>query len=121
MLFAFSRLGWNTFAMAHPCETRPAGPSYSLPCVVMGSLLVRYNNIVRAVITEQGLYLYMPLPFQFFHRPFLLPWQSIQRVEPYTFLWFRGHILHVRDAAGSARLQVRDSLFQQFADYLPPT
>lgn len=117
--FVISHLGWRRFALTHPCDHRPSGPSHSIPFATFGTPVARYNNVVRTVATDGGLYLYLFILFRAFHKPFLLPWQSIVRTEPYSFLSFRGHILHIRDAAGSGRLLVRDSLYQQIAPNLP--
>lgn len=115
-----ARGGWCRFAAAYGTKTRPAGRSVSIPGVTFGPPGgARYNSVVRAVLTEDGLYLYPWILFRAFHPPFLLPWSSIDRMEPYSLLWTRGHIVHVRDHVGTFRMYVREALATELRDRLP--
>lgn len=118
--FVISRLGWNQFAVVYASPTRPPGRSWSVPGAGFGVAgAARYNSVVRAIPTDEGLYLYTFILFRAFHHPFTLPWSSIERVERYQMWWTRGYILHVRDGVGSFSLHVPDSLEPELRRYLP--
>src|SRR6266404_3585283 len=98
--FVISRMGWNAFAERYPAETRPTGTAYSSPSTWFGIFLARYGNVVRVVFTDAGVYFYALFLFRAFHRPFLVPWESVKRVErKKIFLWSR-YRLDIEDAAG---------------------
>ena len=122
--FIISRMGWIRFATAYSSDYRPRGRSFSVPSVAFGATGTRYSSVVRAIPTEVGLYLYAFFLFRAFHPPFNLPWSSIERVEPYSFLWNRGYILHIRDEAGSFQMHVGSKSLHEFnrfnSNLLPP-
>ena len=117
--FTISRMGWIRFATAYPSHVRPSGRSYSVPGATFGVLGIRYRSVVRAVVTEAGLYLHVFFLFRAFHPPFTLPWSSIERVEPYFFLWTRGYVLHIRDSVGSFQMHVGHALEQELRRFVP--
>jgi len=117
--FIISRMGWIRFARAYPSHNRPSGISFSVRAATFGTAGARYNSVVRAVATEVGLYLYAFLLFRAFHPSFTLPWSSIERVEPYSYLWSRGYILHIRDGIGSFQLHVDHKLAKELSRFIP--
>jgi hypothetical protein len=117
--FIISRMGWIRFATAYPSHYRPPGRSFSVPAATFGGAGARYSNVVRAVATEVGLYLYSFLLFRAFHPPFTLPWSSIDRVEAYSFLWSRGYMLHIKDEAGSFQMHVGHKLADELRRFVP--
>ncbi len=118
--FVISRLGWHQFAVAYSSPIRPPGSSRSVPGAAFGVAgAARYNSVVRAIPTDEGLYLYTFILFRAFHQPFTLPWSSIERVERYTMLWTRGYILHVRDRVGGFSMHVRDGIEPELRRHIP--
>lgn len=117
--FMLASHGWVRFATAYRCDTRPVGSSFSVPYASFGALGPRYNGVVRAVVTQSGLYLYNFILFRAFHHPFILPWSSIERVERYSFLWSGGYDLHIRDGVGSFQMRIRDSLATELRVFVP--
>ena len=114
-----ARMGWVHFAAAYGCETRPIGTSHKVPFACFGGHGARYNGVVRAVVTESGLYLYNFILFRAFHHPFVLPWSSIERAEPYSLLWSRGYTLYIQDSVGTFQMKIRDSLAAEIQQHAP--
>jgi hypothetical protein len=98
--FLISRMGWNSFAVRYPVETRPTGSAYNSPSTWFGFSLAHYGNVVRVVFTEVGVYFYAFFLFRAFHRPFLVPWESVRRVERKRILFWSRYRLDIEDAAG---------------------
>lgn len=117
--FIISRMGWIRFASAYPSHYRPPGRSFTVPAATFGTIRIRYNNVIRGVSTEVGLYLYLFFLFRAFHPPFTLPWSSIERVETCSFLWSRGYILHVSDDIGSFQMYIGHELAKELNRYVP--
>ena len=117
--FIISRMGWIRFATAYPSHYRPPGRVYSVPVVTFGKAGALYRSSVRAVVTEVGLYLYAFWLVRAFHKPFTLPWSSIERVELCASLWKPGYILHIRDGVGSFQMHVGHELAKELIRYVP--
>ena len=105
--------------MAYPSHGRPHGRRYPVSAATFGAVGTRYNSVVRAVTTEAGLYLHVVFLFRAFHPPFTLPWSSIERVEPYSFLWTQGYVLHVRDEVGSFQMHVGRAMAPELGRFVP--
>src|SRR6266516_56545 len=98
--FVISRMGWNAFAERYSSETRPQGTAYSFQSTWFGIFLARYGNVVRVVFTDAGVYFYAFFLFRAFHRPFLVPWESVRRVERKKVFFWPRYRLDIEDAAG---------------------
>jgi len=117
--FVGSRLGWGRFSSTYPCDSRPTGTSYSVPVATFRSDLIRYSGIIRVIASSGGMYFYNFILFRAFHRPFILPWSCIERIECYSWLWTRGYILHIRDSVGTFKPRVEESFAQEIYRYAP--
>lgn len=117
--FIISRSGWARFGEAYRCPERPSGTSYAVPFAMFGSFGARYNNAVRAVATEGGLYLRPIIIFSAFHPPFLLPWSSIQRIEHLDRWFIKGYHLRIQDSVGSFQLRLRPAFESELRRYVP--
>jgi len=98
--FVISRMGWNAFATRYPAETRPTGTAYNSPSTWFGFFLARYGNVVRVIFTEAEVYFYPLFLFRAFHRPFLVPWESVRRVERQKVLFSSRYRVDIEDEAG---------------------
>jgi hypothetical protein len=90
--------GWASFAKRYPAPARPTGKAYS----VQGWRICNvndYGNFLRVIFTDAGIYFYMTLPRRVAHPPFLLPWESVKRIES-------ARTFYVLDIAGSIRLDL---------------
>jgi hypothetical protein len=97
-------MGWNSFAVRYPAQTRPEGTAHNSPSAWFGTFLARYSNVVRVVFTDAGVYFYAQFLFRAFHPPFLVPWESVKRIEKKRLLfWFR-YRMDIEDSAGEIHL-----------------
>src|SRR5580658_9041928 len=71
---------WGSFAKRYPAQTRPAGNTYSISSYGSGKLWGRGKG-VRVIIADTGIYFYMVFCCRAGHKPFLLPWESVKRIE----------------------------------------
>ncbi len=72
--------GWTELSRRWQCRQEPVGKVFrwrSLGAFRIGG----YNNCVRFVVSGKGLYLALQWPFNAFHTPLLIPWDSIRRVK----------------------------------------
>ncbi|HEY1051455.1 MAG TPA: hypothetical protein VGE39_16900 [Prosthecobacter sp.] len=107
--FVISRAGWHAFATRYPAPSRPAGRAYGSPNSWFGRHVpASYNNVVRVIFTDAGIYFYTLFLFRAFHRPFLLPWDSVQKIEKKEifFKLFRSYHLEIEDPAGKIRVRL---------------
>jgi hypothetical protein len=102
--FAVSRGGWHRFASRHPAPSRTPGRCHTAPWASFGSVFSSYRNVVRVVFTDAGIHVHALFLFRAFHRPFLVPWTSVRRVERQDRVRFRGYRIDVEDVAGEIHL-----------------
>ncbi|WP_395740870.1 hypothetical protein [Prosthecobacter sp.] len=117
--FIISRSGWARFGEAYPCPERPSGTSYAAPFARFGTAGARYNNVVRAVATEGGLYLRPVIFFRAFHTPFLLPWSSIKQIDHIDRWFVKGYHLQIQDPVGSFQIRFKSSIEGELRRYVP--
>jgi len=114
--FIISRTGWHSFATRYPARSRPVGQVYNSPITSFGNLLANYRNVVQVVFTDSGVYLYAMFLFRAFHPPFLVPWDSVKRVEKRKGFFVTRYQLDIEDAAGEIHLllplKVEEDLFR---------
>jgi hypothetical protein len=114
--FFISRAGWYRFAEAYGHEERPPGRRYKVSIGIFGTS--SYKNTIHVVPCPEGLYCYVGLLFSPGHRPFLLPWSSIQKVEQTQFWVFRSIKVEIKDAAGLASLRLADTFKVEALKYV---
>jgi len=108
--FGNSQFGWRSFSNRYPTQTRPAGKAYNSPSSWFGRL-GHYHNVVRVIFTDAGVYFYVLFLFRPFHPPFLVPWESVKRVEKRNgFLFGCHYLLEVEDAVGRVRLRLPERI-----------
>lgn len=121
--FTISHLGWRSFSARYGTQTRPPGRAYVSPQSSFGSILSGYRNVVRVVFTETGIYFYATFLFRAFHPPFLVPWESVRRVEKREGFFNRGYYLDIEDAVGKIHVllpkKVEDDLLRYYNGVLP--
>jgi hypothetical protein len=98
--FTVSRMGWRSFSSRYPAPFRPPGLAYASPFSRFGSIFASYRDVVRVIVTDTGIYFYPMFLFRPFHRPFLLPWTSVRRIEKKAGFFRQGYRLDIEDAAG---------------------
>ena len=94
-----SRMGWSSFAERYPAQTRPRGMAYRSPSTSFGSF-ARYGNVVHVIFTDAGVYFYASVLFRPFHSPFLVPWESVKRVEKKRVLFWPRYRIDIQDSSG---------------------
>jgi hypothetical protein len=102
IIFMVSRAsgGWHAFASRYPAPAeKPAGKLYDCGFSSFGLLGSHYaSGGVRITFSDRGLYFQMRFPL--FHRPFLLPWQSVKRIEKKAGLLGEKYHVDIEDAVG---------------------
>jgi hypothetical protein len=88
--------GWGSFAKRYPAQTRPAGTTFSISSYGSGKLWGRGKG-VRVIIADTGIYFYMVFCCRAGHKPFLLPWESVKRIEKGHGLFGNFYIVEVED------------------------
>jgi len=98
--FFISLLGWHWFAVRYPTQARPLGTAYASPSTRFWVFLAGYRNVVRVILTEEGIYFYVFFLFRPFHAPFLVPWESVASVEKTTRFFWPCYQIEIADPAG---------------------
>lgn len=114
--FIVSRAGWQAFAKRYPARIRPAGSSYSSQASGFGGF-GRYNNVVRVVFADAGLYFYVMFLFRAFHSPFLVPWESVKCIQKKDGFFGSYYWMEIADAAGSIRLRLPRKIERDLSRY----
>jgi hypothetical protein len=114
--FIVSQMGWRSFSNRYPAQTRPAGSAYNSPSSWFG-VLGHYHNVVRVVFTDAGVYFYVMFLFRAFHPPFLVPWESVKRIEMKNGFFGSYYWLEIADAAGRVRLRLPRTIEQDLSRY----
>ena len=97
---ALAGSGWRQFAMRYPTQARPSEPSFLARRASFGSLFASYRNIVRLSFLPDGILFGVLFPFRLGHRPFLLPWSSVESAVVRKF-WISNYCeLKISDPAG---------------------
>jgi hypothetical protein len=100
VMFVISLSGWHWFAIRYPAQTRPSGTAYTSPSTRFWFFLAGYRNVVRVILTQEGIYFYVLFLFRPFHPPFLVPWESVARVEKTTRFFWPCYQIDIADSAG---------------------
>jgi len=108
--FIISRLGWASFAQRYPTRGRPMGIAYRSSSTWFGGLFARYGNVVHVIFTDAGIYFFTSFLFRAFHSPFLVPWESIKRIEKKTGLFWSSYRIDIEDAVGRIRVTLPTSV-----------
>jgi hypothetical protein len=80
--------------------------AYNSPSSWFGIIFACYRNVVRVVFTDAGVYFYAMFLFRAFHPPFLVPWQSVKRVEKKEGFFGHRYRLDIEDAAGEIHVRL---------------
>jgi hypothetical protein len=114
--FIISHMGWRSFSARYAMPARPSGRIYTSPSSRFGNILASYRNVVRVVFTDEGIYFCAMFLFRAFHPPFLVPWESVRRVEKKDGWFFKGYRLDIENAAGEIQVwlpkKVENDLFR---------
>ncbi|SRR5260221_14126278 len=108
--------GWGSFAKRYPAQARPEGNAYSV-------LSCRFYNVynrgigIRVIFTETGIFFYMTFLSRLAHPPFLLPWESVKRVEKGHGVFGEYYIMEIKDAAGTFRLDLNRNVEHDLSRY----
>lgn len=69
--------GWLELAGKYATTQTPDGTSFGWQS--MGTFKIGgYNNCIRFVVSERGLYIAVQRPFGSFHEPLLIPWSELE-------------------------------------------
>jgi len=115
--FIISRMGWHSFAARYPAQNRPNGRAYNSPSSWFRIIFACYHNVVRVVFTDAGVYFYAMFLFRAFHPPFLVPWQSVKRVEKKDGVFWPHYRLDIEDSAGEIHVLLPRKVEHDLARY----
>jgi hypothetical protein len=108
--------GWGSFAKHYPAQTRPIGSAYRVSSCRFCNVYSRGRGI-RVIFTDTGIYFYMTFFYRLAHPSFLLPWESVKRIEKgYGFLG-EYYIMEIKDAAGAFRLDLPKTIEYDLSRY----
>tara|TARA_R110002096_G_scaffold29509_11_gene89001 strand:- start:4093 stop:4578 length:486 start_codon:yes stop_codon:yes gene_type:complete len=105
--FLISRFGWHQFAQDFAATNKPRegamffGRSGRFGLLGFG----QYGNCLDATLIPAGIYLSVNVLFRCGHRPLLIPWSKVERVEERSFLFV--NFLHVVVRHGTRKLFLR--------------
>jgi hypothetical protein len=118
--FLISLCGWRSFAARYPAPIRPAGKSFHCSRAQFGSLS-SYNNVVRVILTDNGIYFSVSFLFRAFHPPFLLPWESVKSVEKQEGFFIGSYyLLEAQESAGRIRVRLPPRVKEDLSRYPIP-
>src|SRR5437016_4404327 len=103
--------GWGSFAKRYPAQARPEGNAYSVLSCCFCNVYNRARGI-RVIFTDTGIFFYMTFLSRLAHPPFLLPWESVKRVEKRHGFSGEYYIMEIKDAAGTFRLDLNRNIEQ---------
>ncbi len=81
IIFAASHTGWRRFAKVFPAPSPVPGHRFRATSARFGSIAGSYIEVVDVTFGSDGLYVSATFPFRLFHRPFLVPWSSVQSIK----------------------------------------
>jgi hypothetical protein len=108
--------GWGSFAKRYPALTRPAGNVYSVSSWRIRNVYDP-GRCLRIIIADTGIYFYMTFFRRLAHPPFLLPWESVKRVEKGHGFLGEYYIVEVKDAAGAFSLNLPRKVERDLSRY----
>ncbi len=110
--------GWGSFAKRYPAKTRSAGNSYTvLGCWFGGYSGDRGGKGVRVIFTDTGIYFYRTFFCRAGCSPFLLPWESVKRIEKGQRTYGNFYLMEIEDAVGNLRLDLPEKIEQGLSKY----
>lgn len=78
--------GWWELGKKYPAPPRFAGGTrFRMQSASLG--WANYKNILTIRVAPDGLFLALPFPFNFLHRPLLLPWSAVTNPQSRRILW----------------------------------
>jgi len=80
ILFLFSRLGWSTLAESYATDM-PAPKELLHFRTLSFGLIASYGRAANYGLTDDGLYLSLPLVLSIGHPPLFIPWSTITGTE----------------------------------------
>jgi hypothetical protein len=110
--------GWGSFAKCYPAKTRPAGNSYTvLGCWFGGYSSDRGGKGVRVIFTDAGIYFYKTFLGRAGSPPFLLPWESVKRVEMGHRAYGNFYLMEIDDDVGKLRLDLPEKIAHDLSKF----
>jgi len=109
--YAMSRSSkWREYALRFAASNRPEGRAYVVRWASFGKRDNRckysYGRCVRVIFTEQGVYFSLGFILGFCHKPFLMPWSKVNRVEKYDGPFYRKYMLLIEEGADEIYLEL---------------
>ncbi len=118
--FFISQSGWRGFAERYAAGDRPDGTAYTAPRAWFGSIFASYNNVARVIFTDRGIYVYAMFLFRAFHPPFLLPWESVKKVEKKKGFFTDSYRMDIEDTPGELHLLLPENVENDLFKYYQP-
>ena len=81
IVFAASHTGWRRFAKVFSARSPIPGHRFRATSARFGSTVGSYVDVIHVTFGPEGLYVSATFPFRLFHRPFLVPWSSVQSIK----------------------------------------
>jgi hypothetical protein len=113
--------GWRGLANLYGTPRTPSGKNFRFVYGKIG--FINYNGILMIHIDREGIYLETFILFSFQHPTLFLPWSRIREVGSQKTWIFQSFILEIfgNDAESICRIQLPESIFQEFKNYLHKT
>jgi len=103
-IWTIGQFGWAAFAARYPAPAKPAARGFLASQANVGGGLGGYRNVLMARFLSEGVHVQATFPFNFGHRPFLLPWRCLQKAEVERTLFGRRFRVSLRCEIGEMRM-----------------
>lgn len=91
---AISMTGWRQLATHYQTNALPPSQWYGLGQALLG--MARYQGVIRAGVSPEGLALTVIFPFRAGHPPMLVPWSAIGAVYAEKHFWSTAYTTRIR-------------------------
>ena len=117
MGFFLSRTGWKAFADCYPAPDRPSGKAYQSRAAQFNDWAHYKSNTVRIILTDTGVYFSVLLLFRTFHPPFLVPWESVKRIQKKKIFFWHSIQIDVEDPVGKICVLLPTNIEEELLRY----
>ena len=104
VVWTIGQLGWANFAALYPGPVKPQARAFLASQASVGGGLGGYRNVLTARFAPEGIHVQSGFPFNFGHRPILLPWQCLQAAQVDRTLFGKRLVVKLSCAAGELRM-----------------
>jgi len=114
--------GWGSFAKSFPAKDRLDGVAYSALCCWWWdrSFSKYFHNRswgLRIIFTDAGIYFYKTFISRIGAPPFLLPWDSVKRIQVRDVLRGNVMVLEVENSTGKFKVELPEKIEQELSRF----